>query len=334
MPTSDQPPSEGPGGPAWRQIALPGGRSMVVRPTTQADVEGLSLLYAGLCADDVHLRFFAAYHPPRAFFERLASAGEEGRGYGLVAVVDQPVERIVGEATYFLLENGNGELAVTVAPDWRGWLGPYLLDALIGAAGARGVPNLEAEILVENRRMLALIRRRGYAVVDGADFSTIRVSVGTSTATPTWPEPHDHARVLVEIPGGRWRNEKAVRRAGLQVMVCPGPHLGRLAHCPALDGAPCPLAQGADVILCELPSDDRRGDEVRAAHASVHPGIPVLAPKTTIAHSAPLIGPDTRDDALISADMSDDALIGLLRRILNDRATPDAQAAPGLQPPS
>ena len=144
-----------------------------------------------------------------------------GHGYGLVAVTDDPDGPIVGEATYFLLDNGNGELAVTVAPRWRGWLGPYLLDALLTSAAARGVPNLEAEILVENRRMLAIMRRHGYAIVDGADVSTVRLVVGTSTPTPTWPEPHDHARVLVEAPGGRWRNEQAAREAGLQVMVCP-----------------------------------------------------------------------------------------------------------------
>ena len=76
-------------------------------------------------------------------------AAVEGVGYGVVAVVDHPLEQIVGEADYFLLDNG--ELVITVAADWRGWLGPYLLDVLIEAAAARGVPNLEAEFLVERR---------------------------------------------------------------------------------------------------------------------------------------------------------------------------------------
>ena len=312
MNETDGPPSSD-GAEASRRIGLPDGRTMVVRPTTPADVDGLSLLYAGLSADDLHLRFFAAYHPPRKFFERLAAAAAEGVGYSLVAVVDHPVEHVVGEASYFLLDNGNGELAITIAADWRGWLGPYLLDMLIEAAAARGVPNLEAEILVENRRMLALIRRRGYAVVDGTDFSTIRVSVGATTTTPTWPEPHDQPRVLAEVPGGRWRRERAVRRAGLAVMVCPGPQVGRVPHCPALEGHPCPLAEGADVILCNLPAGYRRSDEVRAAHATVHPGKPVLVGGATV----------TPQEESVETLATDEALIGLFRRILRDPAGTD-----------
>jgi hypothetical protein len=95
-----------------------------------------------------------------------------------------------------------------VAPDWRGWLGGYLLDALLEAAAPRGVPNLEAEILVENKRMLSLIRRRAFATIDRTDFTTIRVSVGTATNTPTWAGPHDRPRVLAEVPGVRWRANK------------------------------------------------------------------------------------------------------------------------------
>ena len=79
------------------------------------------------------------------------------------AVVDEPVERIVAEADYFLLDNGNGELAVTVAADWRGWLGPYLLDALIEAAAARGVANLRQSDLVSRQQLqhFAACRRQG-----------------------------------------------------------------------------------------------------------------------------------------------------------------------------
>jgi len=319
----DGPPFSEGGDADRRQIALPDGRTMIVRPTTPADVDSLSLLYAGLSADDLHLRFFAVYHPPRKFFEHLAGAAAEGLGYGLVAVVDRPVERIVGEADYFLLDNGNGELAITIAADWRGWLGPYLLDLLIEAAAARGVPNLEAEILVDNRRMLALIRRRGYAIVDGTDFSTLRVSVGATSATPTWPEPHDRPQVLAEVAGGRWRGERAVRGAGLAVMVCPGPQAGRSPHCPALEGRPCPLAAGADVILCDLPAGYRRSDEVRVAHASVHPGTPVLVAGAT----------RTPQEEPVDAFATDEALIELFRRILVERAGTDPRQRGDPQPP-
>jgi hypothetical protein len=73
----------------------------------------LALLYRALSTDDLRLRFFGVYHP-KSFLEHGANAATEGR-YGLVAVVDGPDARIVAEADYFLLPNGDGELAVTVA---------------------------------------------------------------------------------------------------------------------------------------------------------------------------------------------------------------------------
>ena len=293
--------------PGCRQVVLPDGRALRVRPTTPADVDGLESLYRALSADDLRLRFFGVYHPERTFFEHLANAATEG-GYGLVVVVDGPTSRIVGEADYFLLPNGNGELTVTIAPDWRGWLGPYLLDALIEAAGAKGVPNLEAEVLVDNRRMLALLRHRGYACVDGTDFTTLRVGIGTATRTPTWARSHDRPRVLAEGPSGRWLRERALRKAGLDVLVCPGPQEGRAAHCPAVEGKPCPLIQDADVVVCALPPGLRRNDDVRAAHASLHPGRPILWEG-----AAPWPGA-----LAIRRDLPDNALLGLLGRILGN----------------
>ena len=274
------------------QVPLPGDRRLTVRPVGPGDADGLELLYAGLSADDVHLRFFAAYHPPRAFFDHLANASREG-GYGLVAVLDGSPATIVGEADYFLLDNGNGELAVTVAADWRGWLGPYLLDVLLEAAAARGVPNLEAEILVENRRMLALIRRRVYATVDGTDAGVVRVALGTAARSPTWPVADPRPRILVEAPGGRWRHERAVRAAGFQVMTCPGPRPRAGAPCPALTGQPCPLARAADVIVCALPVGEEPGGRVRAAHAVVHPGRLVVAGRSPLSAKLAAVGEPT-----------------------------------------
>jgi RimJ/RimL family protein N-acetyltransferase len=286
--------------PGRREVELPDGRTLVVRPSRPDDVDGVELLYAGLSSDDLHLRFFSTYHPRREFFERLVNVAEEG-GCCLVAVVDDPAERVVAEAEYLLLPNGNGELAMTVAPDWRGWLGPYLLDALLQAAAARGVPNLEAEVLVENRRMLAVIRRRGYATVDGTDPSEVRLTVGTSTRTPTWPAAHEGPRVLAESRGLWWGGERAAKAAGMQVMVCPGPHAG--LECPALHGERCPLVEGADIVVCALAPTP--GGDVRAAHASVHPGTTVIVP-----------GAATRPGEFSLGNTTDDTLIGLARRVL------------------
>jgi hypothetical protein len=72
--------------------------------------------------------------------------------------------------------DGNGEFTLTIASGWRGWLGPYLLDALVAAAAARGLPNLQADILTDNARMLALVSHRGYVTPD-REFSQVRIAV-------------------------------------------------------------------------------------------------------------------------------------------------------------
>jgi hypothetical protein len=205
----------------------------------------------------------------------MATVGERG-GFGLVASVAdrEGGEELVAEAGYTPLPDGDGELEITVARPWRGWLGHYLLDALLSAAADRGVPNLQADVLLSNGPMLSLIRSRGYATLDSSEGAVVRVLIGTSGPSPRWSGPHTRPRVLVESPGGRWHATDAARRAGLQVIVCPGPRAVG-APCPALDGKPCPLAAGADAIVVSHPRDDDRWAALPLAHAELHPGIPV-----------------------------------------------------------
>lgn len=156
-------------------VLLSGGRALTVRTIDEADVEGLNALFEGLSGDDRYRRFFGFSHPGRRFLEQMTRAAEEG-GYRLVAVVSGAEDKIVAEAGYAMLPDGDGEFALTIAAGWRGWLGPYLLDALVTAAAARGVPNLQADILLENAQMLALVASRGYATL-GRQSSEVRVAI-------------------------------------------------------------------------------------------------------------------------------------------------------------
>lgn len=163
-------------------VSLRDGRALTVRTVTEADVEGLDALFEGLCDDDRYYRFFGLSHPGRKFVEQMARAADEG-GYRLVAVVSGAADKLVAEAGYAILPDGNGEFALTVAAGWRGWLGPYLLDALVAAAAARGVPNLEADILVSNVQMLSLVSTRGYVTLDRY-ASQVRVAIDAAQTLP------------------------------------------------------------------------------------------------------------------------------------------------------
>jgi acetate---CoA ligase (ADP-forming) len=163
-------------------LSLADGRILTVRTVTRADADGLDALFRGLSEDDRYFRFFSLSPPPRKSLEQMTRAAEEG-GYRLVAVLSGSEDRLVAEAGYALLPDGNGDFALTVAAGWRGWLGPYLLDAIVAAAAARGVPNLEADILISNARMLALVSHRGYVTLArrGAE---VRVAIDAAQPRP------------------------------------------------------------------------------------------------------------------------------------------------------
>jgi hypothetical protein len=162
-------------------VSLADGRALTIRTVSRADVDGLDALFEGLCDEDRYRRFFGFSHPGRKFLEQMTRAEEEG-GYRLVAVVSGAEDKIVAEAGYAIMPDGNGDFALTVAAGWRGWLGPYLLETLVAAA-ARGVPNLQADILFENTQMLTLVASRGYETLH-RQSSELRVAIDAGQPCP------------------------------------------------------------------------------------------------------------------------------------------------------
>jgi GNAT superfamily N-acetyltransferase len=257
-----------------RRVELEHGAVLTVRPARVDDVDQLVALYDGLDPDDRYLRFFACHRPGRALLERIATMSEHG-GVTLVAEVEEDGRtRVVADAFYAPLPDGDGELAITVARDWRGWLGPYLLDALVDAAAARGVRNLEAEVLRRNRPMLALLRRRGYVVLDG-DASSTRVAIGATERAPGWPPESPHPRILVESPRATSVAWSRALEQGVEVVACPGAGSPSSPRCPVLDGDVCPLAADADAIVVWSTGDGARTRELVAAHQRLHPEVPL-----------------------------------------------------------
>jgi RimJ/RimL family protein N-acetyltransferase len=248
-------------------ISLSRDRTLEVRPAEPGDGTGLRALYDELGDEDRYRRFFSVFEADRELVTRMATAAERG-GAELVAVVTPP-GRIVGEAGFSRLDGGDGELAMVVARSWRGWLGPFLLDALLRHAAAMGVPNLVADVLATNRPMVTMLCRRGAARVVQDDWSVLRLVIGTTGTTPTWPGAAGHPRVLVEVAGGHWHAGAELRAAGFSVLACSGP-AGTPTRCPVLRGERCPLVDGADVVVAR-PHDDATWQCLLDGHARVHP---------------------------------------------------------------
>ena len=284
---------------------------VTIRLSGSADAPGLLALFESLSDHDRYYRFFSPIAPSLRLARRWATLAERG-GCGLVATIPATGgERIVGEAGYAILPDGTGEFAITVAPDWRGWLGPVLLSALLSEADKRGIPILAADILAENRGMLGLVGWRGYAATEHLG-DRVRVVLPTSGTVPQWPESLAGPRVVVEAPGARWPAAMQAQSSGINVMVCPGPR-GRHGgiRCPELRGEPCPLVRGADAVVVALPSsapgDDR--DQLVMAHRTHRRDLPVFVagPRGTG------LPPDVRR---LSSDLSDEEVVDALQEAL------------------
>jgi ribosomal protein S18 acetylase RimI-like enzyme len=245
-------------------IDLPDGRQIVVRPACSRDLQSLEALYARLSPDDRWLRFFTGA-PSTSFLSRWVSIADEG-GLLLVAVLRAPDGRqfVVAEAGYSLLADGDGELGIAVDPEWRGWMGAWLLEVLRRQAALRGVGNLQAVVQLSNRPMLGLLRKHGAAVVEQPESSEIRLVISTSEAVPGWPSHEHRPRILVEAAAGRWVGESAARAAGFELRTCRGPNSRRA--CPVLAGGQCPLVDGADVVVTVLPPEADYTEPLLAAH--------------------------------------------------------------------
>ena len=258
-------------------VELPDGRRLTVREARPDDADGLTALYRRLSVEDLLMRFFTAAAPAPSFVGQWLTLAERG-GLLLVAVLDDAggSRTLVAEAGYSPLDDGDAELGIAVDPAWRGWLGPWLLALLLDEAAARGIPNLEAVVKLGNRRMIALLHHRGSAIVERDSPDEIRLVVGTSGPTPTWPAGHGKPRVLVAAASGQWKGEDAAREAGFEIRTCRGPASN--GRCPVADGGSCPLADGADAVVMLLPPSDPRTARLLAAH-ELHPGLQIIVPE-------------------------------------------------------
>jgi GNAT superfamily N-acetyltransferase len=295
-------------GEAAESIDIGADRILEIRPTTAADAELICELYRPLSLDDIHRRFFRAFKPQLKWCHEWASVGERG-GHGVVAIVhDGEQHAVVGEAGYAMRSDGDGDLAVTVAPEWRGWLGSYLVAFLARHAASHGIDNLQADVLLENRPMLAVLRHRG-AVNLGHSDGVVRLTIGTSGALPSWPPKAQGHKVLVAAPGGRWSGEDAAEDAGCVTAVCSGPRGRQRGGCPVLEGGRCPLADAADAIVVLLDPEDEQTERLVALHRGHRPGVPIF-----VTHALGESGSFPADCVEVSAS-GDDTVAGVLSMI-------------------
>jgi acetyltransferase len=137
--------------------------TLQIRPVRADDAERLVDLHNHCSEHARYFRFHAAKPRLRAVeAEYLAAVDGEARVALAATTTKDGEERIVADARFDLVGNGDAEAAVLLRDDVTGrGLGTLLLDRLLERAAELGVRRMLLDILPENKAMLALARRVG-----------------------------------------------------------------------------------------------------------------------------------------------------------------------------
>lgn len=163
------------------EAVLRDGGSIHVRAIRPDDKGRLVDHFRRLSPKSIHLRFFGA---KRALSEAELVRFTEldfVRDAALVATLGEGAdERIIGVGRYSTTAPGRAEVAFAVADEYQGrGIGALLLDHLAPLARENGVTELEADVLGENNRMLAVFRKSGYVAKRSIESGVVHLTFPT-----------------------------------------------------------------------------------------------------------------------------------------------------------
>lgn len=142
------------------------GRAVRLRPIVPSDGDKLVEFHSRLSERTRYLRYFGPYPTMSARDVRHFTEVDYSRRVALV--MELGGEMIAVGSYEGLAAVGDGrsaEVAFVVADDHQGrGLGPILLEHLAGAAAENGLERFVAEVLSENRHMVAVFREAGYQI--------------------------------------------------------------------------------------------------------------------------------------------------------------------------
>lgn len=154
-------------------VVLRDGRTAHMRPILPEDAEGLVEFYAEVSDQSKYFRFFA---PMPQLSDKDVRRFTQVDHHARVAFVLTVAEKILGLASYELIEPGEAEVAFLVQDAHQGrGIGQLLLEHLAQAARERDVHRFVAEVLPENQRMLQVFHEAGYQVAGGWDEGTMHL---------------------------------------------------------------------------------------------------------------------------------------------------------------
>jgi len=150
-----------------------------VRPACAADEAGLRRMLEQAAPDDIRLRFFTYVRRfPHEFIEPMMRS-DECRNFTFVATRNRAGAPIVGSAMLVADKDRRAaEFGIFVARAEAGQrLGTHLLECLIREGRGHGFGAIHGLILRENRDMIDLARRLGFAIGPSDEPGCVRAEL-------------------------------------------------------------------------------------------------------------------------------------------------------------
>ena len=143
-------------------VVLRDGTVAHVRPIRPDDAEALRRFHAGQSDESIYLRFFA---PLRVLSDADVHRFTHVDYTDRVALVATMREDIIGIGRYDRIDARSAEVAFNISDHYQGkGIGSVLLEHLAAIAQELGLTRFTAEVLPQNRKMLAVFSDAGYEV--------------------------------------------------------------------------------------------------------------------------------------------------------------------------
>jgi acyl-CoA synthetase (NDP forming)/RimJ/RimL family protein N-acetyltransferase len=155
-------------------VVLRDGTVAHIRPITPADADGLRTFHGRQSEESIYLRFFA---PLRQLSDRDVYRFTHVDHHDRVALVATLEGDIIGIGRYDRIDPTSAEVAFNISDHYQGkGIGSVMLEHLAAIAQELGISKFTAEVLPQNRKMLAVFKEAGYEVKHHIEDGVIEVS--------------------------------------------------------------------------------------------------------------------------------------------------------------
>ncbi len=155
------------------------GTKIIIRAIRPEDGDSLREQFALLSRESVRFRFHGLRGSPSEREAIYFSEIDFVQHVALVATLSTGPEQIVGGCRYIILDASKGEradIAFLVLDEYQGrGIGSLLLQHLARIGKSQGVREFQADVLIDNNRMLGVFERSGFPIRRSTELGVVRL---------------------------------------------------------------------------------------------------------------------------------------------------------------